>query len=159
MNSQPSEQRFTKYFDTLVALVTHLSSTAYKSRTPTNIASALGLDGNEVREVLRMFPGFFRRSKNEGAEGEHFYTVHLRYARRSVDGETSRPLTPEELSALLNLITHMTTQEHEASLLYVEMKEGHKGIKQTTKITLIVAIISALSAFAAAVITVIFAKK
>lgn len=60
-----AELRFTKHFDTLIALVTHLSSTHYKSRTPAHIAKALGLDAKEVLEVLQRFPGFFRRSRNQ----------------------------------------------------------------------------------------------
>lgn len=153
-----TEQRFTKHFDTLIALVTHLSSTHYKSRTPTNIANSLGLDSAEVLDVLKRFPGFFRKSKTQDkTSGEYFYTVHLRYARR-LQEESSEPLLPEELSSLFNLITQMTTHEHETSLLSIELREGQREVKLTTRMTLIVAIVSALASIAAAVISVIFAK-
>ena len=151
-----AEQRFTEHFDTLIALVTHLSSTHFKSRTPTKISEALGLDRAEVMKVLDLFPGFFRRSKNQSQEdAEYFYTVHLRYARRK-QADSSESLSPEELSSLFNLITQMTTHEHESSLLALELREAQKGIQQTTRITVIVAIVSALTAIVAAVIAVVF---
>lgn len=151
-----AEQRFKEHFDTLIALVTHLSSTHLKSRTPSNIAKSLGLDPAEVLKVLQLFPGFFRRSKDQEG-GEYYYTVHLRYARRK-QGDPSESLSPEELSSLFDLITQMTSHEHESSLLSVEIKEAQKGIQQTTRITVIVAIMSALTAIIAAVIAVAFQK-
>jgi hypothetical protein len=116
------------------------------------------LEPTEVLEVLQRFPGFFRRSKTKDkSNGEYFYTVHLRYARR-LQEESSEALSPEELSSLFNLISQMTTHEHEASLLSVELKEGQREVKLTTRMTLIVAVISALASIVAAVIGVILAK-
>jgi hypothetical protein len=39
-------------------------------------------------------------------------------------------------SSLFNLITQMTTHEHESSLLALEIREAQKEIQQTTRITL-----------------------
>jgi hypothetical protein len=117
------------------------------------------LEETEVKEVLTLFPGFFRRSKRQSSQGEYFYTVHLRYARRALDGVASKTLTPDELSSLLNLVSHMTAQEHETSLLYIEMREEQKTLKQTNRITLIVAIVSAVAAISAAIIGAIAAIK
>lgn len=151
--------RFTKHFDTLVALITHLSSTDDKSQTPGSVADALGLQKDEVEQVLGLFPGFFRKSKSQSEGGEHFFAVHLRYARRAADGETSNPLTPGELTTLLSLVSHMTSQEHETSLLLIEMKEEHQNIKQTNRITLIVALVSAFAAVIAATIGIMAGNR
>ena len=117
-------QRYTDNFDNLVALITHLSSTIHKSRTPTNIASDLSLESSDVKRVLESFPAFFRKSIRTSSSNEHFFTVHLRFARRKQeieDDEDSQPLEAGELSALIDLVTHMVSQEQETSRLYLDL--------------------------------------
>src|SRR5947208_4835963 len=122
-NPQAENQPYTKHFDTLVALVTHLANTQYISRTPQGMADALGLKKQDVQEVLDRFPGFFRKSRNPHPSGEHYYTVHLRHARRSFDGNRavdSMSLRPEETQALFSLISIMVAQENETARLYFQ---------------------------------------
>lgn len=143
------EQRYSNNFDSLVALITHLSSTSHKSRTPSNIAKSLSFDPKEVLEVLETFPAFFRKSKNTKERGEHYFTVHLRYARRKQekkDGENSKPLEPEELSSLIDLVTHMVTQEQETNRLYLDLKERYRNLFWSNIITMAAAIIAAIAA-------------
>ncbi len=139
---------YTDNFDTLVALITHLASTAYKSRTPPNIAEALSLQLDSVRNTLDQFPGFFRKSSDTTKSGEHYYTVHLRYARRKqerADGVESQPLDTDELVSLVNLVTHMVAQEQENSRLGVELAARYDNLKRKSEITLVVAGIAALA--------------
>src|SRR5262247_3654812 len=108
--SETVNHPYTNYFDTLVALVTHLSSINAESRTVPNMARDLALEPEEVRGVVTKFPAFFRQSRTASQEGERFYTVHLRYARRyDRQGERvpTEPLSPEELTTLLDLISKM----------------------------------------------------
>lgn len=144
------EQRYSDNFDNLVALITHLSSTSHKSRTPSNIAKSLSLDSSEVLKTLEDFTAFFRKSKKVSEEnGEHYYTVHLRYARRKQEkkeGVVSKPLEPEELSSLINLVTHMVSQEQETSRLYLDLKQRYRNLFWSNIVTVIAAIIAAVAA-------------
>lgn len=153
--SYSENQAYTKHFDTLVALVTHLSNTQYISRTPTGIADALGLERARVQEVLDRFSGFFRRSRNKHQSGEHYYTVHLRHARRSFDNNRdidSAPLRPEETQALFSLITIMVAQENETARLYFQKEAEYGNLRRTLLITVVLGIVSATVAIVAAII-------
>jgi hypothetical protein len=140
-------QPYTVYFNTLVALVTHLSITTAESRTASNIARSLGLQPDEVRDAVTKFPAFFRESRTESQDGEKFYTVHLRYARRynklneRVDTE---PLSLEELKTLLDLISTMVAQEYENSRLQLDMKGRNRQLFWTSLITMLAAITAAV---------------
>lgn len=153
--NQSENNPYTKHFDTLVALVTHLSNTQYISRTPRGIADALGFKRAEVQEVLDRFPGFFRRSRNKHASGEHYYTVHLRHARRSFDGNReidSAPVRPEETQALFSLISIMVAQENETARLYFQKEAEFGNLRRTLLITVVLGIVSATVAIVAAAI-------
>jgi len=110
-----STRPYSENFDTLIDVLTHLANCDYETRTAPKMAKDLGLDPANVRAVLNLFPGFFRRSKNPDQAGEHFYTVHLRYARRKVDGEktTTESLTPAELGSLFDLVSKMIANEND----------------------------------------------
>lgn len=149
MNDKTLNQPYTRYFDSLVALVTHLSSTTSESRTVPSMAKDLALKPEEVRNVVTQFPAFFRQSTTESEGGEKFYTVHLRYARRyNKQGERvpTAPLSPEELTALLDLISKMVAQEYETSRLHLDMKERNRNLLWTSLITMLAAITAAVVA-------------
>ena len=142
-------QPYTAYFDSLVALVTHLSSTNSESRTVPNMARSLGLKPETVRGVVTNFPAFFRESRTESEEGEKFYTVHLRYARRyNKEGERvdTEPLSPAELTTLLDLISKMVAQEYETSRMQLDMRERNRHLFWTSLITMFAAITAAVVA-------------
>ena len=149
MTAKTFDQPYTKHFDTLVALVTYLSSTNAESRTVPNLADDLALEPDEVRDVVTQFPAFFRQSAKPNSKGEMFYTVHLRYARR-YDKQGVRvptePLSPEELTTLLDLISKMVAQEHETSRLYLDMQERNRNLFWTSLITMFAAITAAVVA-------------
>ena len=136
---------FTRDFHILTALICHLSSTHWRNRTPSEIAGSLAMDRGEVERTLLSYPGFFRESKNRKKEtNERLFTVHLRYALRRRDPETneriSDPLTSEQITVMLNLLTEMITAESEERRLDKDIKVRKLNIK----LTAIVAITSAL---------------
>lgn len=165
------KQPYTENFDTLVALVTHLSNTRYESRTIPTMAADLGLDEQKVRTVLEKFPAFFRKSRKQH-EGEYYYTVHLRYARRSPDEshpkEPTNPLKPEELSTLLDLISKMLANENATvttnlevenamSRLKLELQQRNEALsaelKQRNETLYLTSIITMIAALIAAAVT------
>ncbi len=120
-------------YDLLIALITHLSVTKYKSRTPTKIARSLGLlaDANRVNQVLNGFQEFFRRSNNIGQDTkEYFYTVHLRYALRRKNGEIteSPPLDPSDISVMIQQVSEMVRLEQEKHLTEEEIKKNYENL-------------------------------
>ncbi len=55
-------------------------------------------------------------SAEEESKGDHFYTLHLRYSRRTDDDDKagqSLPLSTDEIGMLLDLVAHMTHQEQQ----------------------------------------------
>lgn len=125
VNTTPSDSRYTDNQDVLLALVSYLGLTHRKSRTPSTLSKYLGLDKEEIVEVLEGFPGIFRESISTSDEerslGEHYYTLQLRYARRWMeDGdrenendsrEPQEPLDSSYLTALFGFIADMIEQE------------------------------------------------
>ena len=151
---------YSERFDLLVALINHLGATDKASRTPTFISEDLGFEKNKVLNVLNGFPAFFRRSKKtsnkERSKGDHFYTLHLRYSRRSIDNDeegSSQPLSTDEINMLLNLVTHMVQQEQENSRAMQELQQSYKNLENTNKITMVAAIVAALGAIIAALLS------
>jgi len=155
MNQPSKNQPYTEHFDTLVALVTHLSNTQYISRTPQGLADALGLKKDKVQIVLDLFPGFFRKSRNTHVSGEYYYTVHLRHAKRSLDANKaidSMPLKPEETQALFTLISSMVAQESETARLYFQQEAEYRNLRRTLWITVLLGVVSSIAAVTAAII-------
>lgn len=119
-----SERLSNKYSDnleTLVALVTHLAMTQYKSRTASVLATDLSLDRDHVLHVLQTFKGLFRPSQNlyrpDKGDPEPYYWLQLRYARWYLEdkkedaGKVEPPLEADYLTALLDFIMKMVDQE------------------------------------------------
>ena len=94
-------KKYSKHLETLIALVTHLAMTKYKSRTPRILAQDLCLDYEEVKLVLTTFKGFFRESQKSHTypDGiiEHYYWLQIRYALWYVENQQQEDenLTPE----------------------------------------------------------------
>jgi hypothetical protein len=141
-----AERPFTDNFNTLVALVTHLSNTDYESRTVPGIARDLNLAADQVRRVLDEFSAFFRRSQRADEAGDHYYTVHLRYARRAHDQDRvpTERLKPEELATMFDLIATMVKNES-------QLAELHQR-NWTILVTMIAAVIAATASIMAAFI-------
>lgn len=116
--SKESNQPYSEYSETILALVTNLAMTKYKSRTPKVLAKDLALKHPEVAYVLKTFKGLFRESKGKSKYGENYYWLQLRYARwwledneNQDDPEPKEPLEAEYLNTLLTYISGMVEQE------------------------------------------------
>jgi hypothetical protein len=77
-------RRYSDHVEVLLALITYLGLTSWRSRTPNGLARDLRLDEGAVTEALELFPGLFRRGlNNETPAGlQPSYTLHARYAQR-----------------------------------------------------------------------------
>lgn len=111
-------KKYSSYFDTLVALVSHMALMDYLSRTPSSLAKFLSLDFAEVEFVLKNFRGLFRESINSvkvSDKEEKYYCLQIRYAIRSTqeDGIEVRTaqLKAEYLTSLLEFISKMVDIE------------------------------------------------
>jgi|APSaa5957512535_1039671.scaffolds.fasta_scaffold283480_1 hypothetical protein len=122
--------KYSDHIETITALVSYLALWKGKSRTPGGVAGALGLDKSEVWKVLDGFPGLFRKSKNPSRKpekiGQHYYTLHVRYATRHLDSkktdvdskkvdednpELKIPLAADYLSTILVMIQERAKME------------------------------------------------
>ena len=142
---------YTDNFDTLIAIVTYLSSTDATNVEVQYIAKGLGLDPDKVKAVLQRFPGFFRKADDKGKDT---YSLILRYSRSDVvsDIRTSQPLEPAEFATLLDLISKMVAHENELARLYLDLSQRNRTLLWTSRITMIAALIAALAAIATAFI-------
>ncbi|MFQ5471422.1 MAG: hypothetical protein ACE5FA_00875 [Dehalococcoidia bacterium] len=149
--SQPAS--YSDHREVLTALVSYLALTQQKSRTPTGLAMDLGLDKDDVHAALDGFPGLFRRSRNPSNRseqpGEHFYTLHVRYATRRIEDEREEasdepPLASGYLESLLNIISSRAGHELEHA------REEARG-----RLTLLGAWVAAVAAILAATISAV----
>jgi len=107
---------YSKNYEVLMAVVTHLAVNKWALRQPKGIAKDLSIeDVQSVRNVLKSFKGLFRESKGISKDhGDHFYSLHLRHSRQgdgdNVDQERA-PLEPEYLFSLLKFVSEKSAQE------------------------------------------------
>ena len=144
MKDQPS---YSDHQATIVALVTHLALTKWKSRTPPAMAKALGLDYQEVNLVLESFKDLFRKSmRRDPDSNEYYYTLQQRYARRSFDdpglqelqAQPEKPLEPEDLDKLIQYITNAVKNEQKG----MHQDSANRTVLNTTLILAAVAILA-----------------
>jgi hypothetical protein len=119
------KMKYSDHFDTIIALISHLSMCKYDSRTLPNLSKDIGINNNEVEKVVNGFPGIFRKSINVSRSGEAYYTLQMRYARRwrgMIDedeinedpkAEESPFVEDEYISLLFEFVTNMVNQEKE----------------------------------------------
>ncbi|MDT5029252.1 MAG: hypothetical protein QOE61_5678 [Micromonosporaceae bacterium] len=83
--------RYNTHLEVLVALVSYLALTGWRSRTPNGLARDLGLDESRITDALVGFPGLFRRGTVAPTDAgpQHSYPVHARYARRRPRAEAT----------------------------------------------------------------------
>ncbi|WP_406270832.1 hypothetical protein OHT93_19585 [Streptomyces sp. NBC_00191] len=102
--AEPS--RYDKQLDILIALITYMALTRWRSRSPNGLAKDLGLSEEAVTRTLDEFPGIFRKSANfypTDAGPQNSYTLHARFARRrprGVDAASQQPPNTQNLALL-----------------------------------------------------------
>jgi hypothetical protein len=76
--------RYSRYQDTLLALITYLGLAGWRSRSPNGLSRDLGLDEQLITATLAEFPGLFRKGSTyrTAVGSQHSYTLHARYALR-----------------------------------------------------------------------------
>lgn len=109
------QPNYTKNYEVLMAVITHLAVNKWPARQPKGIAKDLSIeDVDSVRAVLKAFKGLFRESKGVSKDhGEPLYSLHLRHSRFVVaDAEQERPpLDPEDMFSLLRLVSEKASQQ------------------------------------------------
>lgn len=125
--------KYQENLEVLTALISHLALTAYKSRAPSWIAKSIGLDAEEVNKVLSDFRGIFRRSSRTTKDGEHFYTLQIRYATRTGEYEPENgkqgeaPGSPVDIADVMALLDHvgkLASQEQVKNLAVAELNQS-----------------------------------
>ena len=114
-----SELSYSKHYETLMAVVTHLAVNKWALRQPRGIANDLSIDKSSVRTVLKTFKSLFRESmKTSKDHGDHFYSLHLRHSKQSTDeSDVERaPLEAEYFFPLLDFISKKSMQETQTSV-------------------------------------------
>lgn len=147
--------KYSEHYETVIALVTYLAvCQRYSKRfdktidnaTSDWLANYLNLEVDEVAFVLDNFRGLFRKTK-EAYDGLHRYSLLLRYSLRSYTTadapDTSKPLSNEELFALLNFVSSKASEE--------QQEQRHVDNVRNQQIAMFVAALSALSAAATSV--------
>jgi hypothetical protein len=101
------DQSYSRHLDNLLALITYLALTRWRSRSPNGLSRDLGLDETAITTTLNGFPGLFRKSRSmypTDAGPQSSYTLHARYAQRrprAADQSTNVfPATTENLASL-----------------------------------------------------------
>ena len=101
-----TNERYYTHLDILLALITYMALTRWRSRSPNGLARDLGLDEAKIVTGLDSFPGLFRKSTElhpTAAGPQPSYTLHARYARRrpmGVDPVSEVPAGSKNLAAL-----------------------------------------------------------
>src|ERR1039457_3691506 len=92
--------------DNLLALITYLALTRWRSRSPNGLSRDLGMGESAIIATLDTFPGLFRKSQavySTEAGPPNSYTLHARYAQRrprAVDPVAQVPAGTKNLAAL-----------------------------------------------------------
>jgi len=113
-----SMSKYTNNIDILIALISHLGTTKFLSRTPKKLAKSLGLSHKDVTAALENFPNIFRKSIDRHVKGEYWYTLHLRYGLRgqlnSDDEDVERdPLSDAQMGLLFDFVSQMYNAEQQ----------------------------------------------
>lgn len=138
--------RYADHLDYLVAAITALGShEEYWSRRSEPLSKELGLEHSKLDQVLRGFPGIFRRVAVQ-SNNQDWFSLQKRYAMRPADfgktkSENIRPLTADELNQILEFVFRAAQMETEAT-----------QNKYTNRIAVGAAIVSALAAIIVAVV-------
>ncbi len=150
INETVSSASYSENLETIIALTSNLALGKHKSRTPSNLAKYLNLQKQDVERVLEAFKGIFRRSINKSKDGEYFYTLQLRFAKRWMENyvddeendEVKEPLAADYLQALFTLISARATQEAELHKTKLQGRLALVGSWVAATAAIIAAIIS-----------------
>lgn len=163
---------YDEQLDTLIALITYMGLTRWRSRSPNGLAQDLGLSEMAVARALNEFPGIFRKSANlypTGVGLQNSYTLHARFARRRPRGEdpasqqrpntqnlallsdpeptqdgTGEELDADILRALLDFVTGRAEAERSARLHSTSQKYILLGVVVASLASLLTTVVQVL---------------
>jgi hypothetical protein len=135
---------YKKDYKSLMAIISFLATTNWKSGTYVGIAASTSLEEVEVKRILEQYKEFFVKVPYKGKEKANpYFTLHLRYGlRRNDPQENIQPLPEEYTLILFNFISQRIIQEENASKTRVQ-----------NIITMVAASIAAVSAIIAAILS------
>ena len=123
----------------LIAIISHLATTSYRSGTIKGISKRTGFEEKEVKKLLSEYKEFFVQVPFQSSDKEDnnpYYTLHLRYGlRRNDDEQDQAPLAEGYMQLLFSLIQNGINQENQFE---INRSQG--------RITMIAAIIAAIAA-------------
>jgi hypothetical protein len=134
---------YTKDQRKLIAIISNLATSAFRSGTIEGISDRTGFEKTEIERLLFHYKEFFVElpSKSKG-NITPYYTLHLRYGLRRKDDDSDQDPLPEGYTGLLiNLVQEGVNQENQ-TMIY----------KSQSKITMIAAFIAAGAAIISALI-------
>jgi hypothetical protein len=118
-----SRPNYTKHYETLMAVVTHLAVNKWALRQPRGIARDLSINEEDVKAVLINFKGLFRESAGTSKDhGDHYYSLHLRHSRQSSDENKDVERAPLEAVYLFPLLTFISQKSAQESQQGIAMK-------------------------------------
>lgn len=144
------KKNYSKDIDILIALISYLALSKYKSMRPSRLSERLSLNREDVERTLELYKGIFRKSnKVSESTKEHYFTLHMRYALRwtyeeEYDDDTPQ-LPPEYVNTILSFVIGKAAEE-----------EGRKKERIKHLITMIAAIIGAVGAVATTILSIIY---
>ena len=131
-------------YKSLMAVISFLATTSFKSGTHKGIAEHTSLEPNTVKRVLEDYKEFFVQVPYKGKpKRDPYFTLHLRFGlRRNENSDNVSPLSEEYTLGLFNIISQRIQQE-----------ENSKRSRSQNTITMIVASVAAVSAIIAAILS------
>jgi hypothetical protein len=136
---------YSKHYETLMAVVTHLAVNKWAIRQPKGIARDLSIDVENVIYVLENFKGLFRKSAGASRDhGDSYYCLHLRFARQVTDEDNNKERPPLESAYLVPLLEFVSKRASE---------ESHRGTVMTT--AMITATLSLFASLVSVALTIL----
>lgn len=140
---------YTKDQSKLIAIISHLATTSFKSGTIKGISDRTGIKLPEVERLLSQYMEFFVQvpfKSNSKKDITPYYTLHLRFGLRRKDDEADQEPLPEGYTGLLiTLIQEGVNQENQTRIY-----------KSQSLITMIAAFTAAGAAIISAIISAFY---
>lgn len=129
----------------LIAIISHLATTSFRSGTIKGISHRTGIGENKVKKLLNDYKEFFVQVPFQSLTKKDttpYYTLHLRYGlRRNEDEQDQAPLAEGYMQLIFSLIQNGVNQENQFE---INRSQG--------RITMIAAIIAAVAAIVSTII-------
>jgi hypothetical protein len=137
---------YTKDQRELIAIISHLATSVFKSGTVKGLSYRTGFEISEVERLLTQYKEFFVKVPFKSTSKEDitpYYTLHLRYGLRRKDDDSDQDPLPEGYTGLLITLIQEGVKQENQTMIY----------KSQSKKTMIAAFIAAGAAITSAIIS------